>query len=124
MLFSVSGCSFLDDIASLYSSGFSVLNDITSLVTQKEKHFTIDNYNLQITADNTFHEDTNGDFDLQITNNDCYISIMAYTYVDLPQDITPQDIYDLQNEDLLSKRENVKLIEDLITRTDPEKTIS
>ena len=99
ILFSATGCVLMNAV---------ILN---SNVTT-EKTFTVDNYGLQITADSSFKTATEGDFDLQITNNDTYISIMAYNYIDLPSDLTPSDVYEMQNEDLFSRRTNVTVIEE------------
>lgn len=98
MLFSAAGCSVLDDTASLFEPTETV--------------FSIDSYHLQITADSTFREDTGGSFDLQITNDNAYISIMAYKYIDLSEDLTPLDVYDMQNEGLFSQRTAVTVIEE------------
>lgn len=78
--------------------------------------FAIDDYGLQLTADSSFREDTNGSFDLQITNDKAYISVMAYKYTDLPDSTTPLDVYHTQNEDLFSKRDAVTAIEESETR--------
>ena len=94
-------------------SGCSVLNDIAP----EEAVFSINDYHLQITADSTFQQKTGGNFDLQITNNKAYISIMAYKYTDLPSNVTPLDVYDTQNEDLLGKRTAVAVIEEAQTQT-------
>ena len=80
------------------------------------KVFTVEGYDLQITADDRFYEDTGGSFDLQITNNKCYISIMAYRYTDLPEGTTPTDVYETQNEDLFSRRDYVNQIESTQTQ--------
>ena len=77
-----------------------------------EKAFSIATYDLQLTADSTFYENTGGSFDLQITNDKAYVSIMAYRYIDLPEGITPRDVYDTQNEDLFSRRTAVTVIEE------------
>ncbi len=103
MLFSTAGCS--------------ALNDIASLVEPKEAVFSIDSYHLQITADSTFREKTGGNFDLQIANDNAYISIMAYKYIDLPEDLTPLDVYDMQNEDIFSRRTAVAIIEQSKTQS-------
>lgn len=102
MLFSAAGCS--------------ALNDVADLISPTEEVFSIEGYRLQITADSTFKTNTGGNFDLQITNGKAYISIMAYKYIDLPEDTTPQDVYDVQNEDLFSKRTNVTAIEESETQ--------
>lgn len=98
-------------------SGCSALKEVTPFIEITEEVFSINNYDLQITADSTFREKTGGSFDLQITNDDAYISIMAYKYIDLPEDTTPLDVYDAQNEDLLSKRTAVTVIEEAKTES-------
>ena len=101
-------------------AGCSALEDATAIVRPKEKVFSIDTYHLQITADTTFQEKTGGNsWDLQITNGDAYISVMAYKYIDLPQDVTPADVYDMQNQDIFSKRDNVATVEETMTQTLP-----
>ena len=110
MLFSAAGCS--------------VLNDADSLLKPTEAVFTIDRYHLQITADSTFQEKTGGSYDLQITNGSTYISIMAYKYIDLPENLTPQNVYDMQNEDLFSKRTAVTTIEEAKTQALSQRTIT
>ena len=98
------------------ASGCSVLDDAVSLITPTEKIFSLESYHLQLTADSTFVEKTGGSFDLQITNNKAYISIMADQYIDLPQNVTPMDVYRAQNEDLFGKRTNVTVIEEAETQ--------
>ena len=110
MLFSAAGCS--------------VPNDTDSLFKPTEAVFSIDNYHLQITADSTFQEKTGGNYDLQITNGSTYISIMAYKYMDLPENVTPLDVYDMQNEDLFSKRTAVTVIEEAKTQSLSQRTIT
>lgn len=105
----------------LYSAaGCSALNTIISSTEPAEKVFLLDSYHLMITADDTFYEKTGGSFDLQITNDNTYISIMAYNYIDLPQDTTPQDVYDVQNEEVFSKREAVAVVEEVKTQSLPQ----
>ena len=110
ILFSEAGCSFL--------------NDTYSLTKQTETVFSIDSYNLQITADNAFHQEPISNFDLQLTNRNSYISIMAYKYIDLANNSTPLDIYDMQNEDLFSRRENVTIIEDVEVQSLPQAVVT
>jgi len=106
------------------AAGCSVLNNPSSLFKPTEKVFPIENYQLQITADSTFKEKTGGSFDLQITNNNAYISVMAFKYIDLPKDLTPQDVFDMQNEDLISKRSAVTVIEEAKTQTLSQRIIT
>lgn len=104
--------------------GCNALERATSALQPKEAVFAVNGYPLQLTADTTFQEKTGSSFDLQITNDRCYISVMAYQYSDLPQDVTPQDVYTIQNEDLLGKRDNVTALEAIKTQTLPGCNIS
>ena len=103
MLFSAVGCSFFKT---------------------REKVFSIDNYDLQITADATFYDSTVGEFDLQITNNKSYISIMAYKYIDLSSALTPRLVYKMQNDDLFSKRNEVSVVEAEKTSVLSDRTVT
>ena len=104
----------------LSASGCSVLNDAAAILSPKEAVFPMDNGHLQITADTSFRQSTAGDWDLQITNGNAYISVMVYRYIDLPSGTTPLDAYDMQNDDLISKRTNVTVIEAAKTQSLPQ----
>lgn len=104
--------------------GCSMSNDILSVLDPAEEIFSIDSCRLQITADSTFQEKTGGSFDMQITNGKCYISIMAYRYTDLTEGITPQDVFDIQNEDLFGKRDNVLIIDAVQTQSMSGKSLT
>jgi len=88
LLFCASSCAFLDGISSLFET--------------TDKVFEVEGYDLQIKADSTFYKTDADNLDLQITNDDAYISILAYEYIDLPTDTTPLDVYYIQNEDLFN----------------------
>lgn len=90
MLFSAAGCSTLES---------------------KSTVFTVEGYSLQLTADSTFEATTGSNFDLQITDDNVYIGVMAYKYIDLAENTTPLDVYALQNETLFSKRTAVMELE-------------
>jgi len=109
VIFSVSGCT--------------VMHDLLAPSVLEETVFTVDDYNLQITADSNFQQNASDNFDLQINNIRSYISIMAYKYIDLAQNTSPQDIYDWQNEDMFSRRENVTVVEPTQTQNLPQCTI-
>lgn len=117
LLFSAAGCTIpMDSI---------IVTDPTQTDPKPvETVFTMDNYHLQITADSTFEDKTAGSYDLQITNGHTYVSIMAYKYIDLPTDVTPLDVLDMQNKDLLSKRTNVTTVEETSTKTLSQGTVT
>lgn len=85
-----------------------------------EKTFTVNNYPLQIVADTSFYDKTGGSFDLQITNDSCYLSVMPYLYSELPEGIAAQDVYDIQNEEIFSKREAVTPVAEAKTQSLPQ----
>lgn len=99
MLLSATGCSLQE-----------VLD--TPLVKPTEAVFSIDSYALQITADSSFRENTGGSFDLQLTNDNAYVSVMAFKYIDLSEDLTPMKVYEMQNEEIFNRRESVKEIDE------------
>ena len=91
-----------------------------TLAEPVQKTFLLESYNLQIVADDTYYEKTGGSFDLQLTNENSYISIMAYRYSDLPEGTTARDVYDIQNQDIFSKRDAVAEIEKTETFSLPQ----
>jgi len=108
----------------LSAVGCTAISDTGLLSEPTETVFPIDSYDLQLTADSSFQEKTGGSFDLQITNGKAYVSVMAYKYIDLPEGVTPRDVYDMQNEDLFSKRTAVTVIEEIKTQTVSQKTVT
>lgn len=97
-------------------AGCSLSEDVLSAIQPQEKIFLLEDYDLQIVADSTFEDKTGGSFDLQITNDNAYVSIMAYPYIDLPEGTTPLDVLELQNNDIISKRDNVSVVEERKTQ--------
>lgn len=93
-----------------------------SLLNPAPKDFDVADYNMVISADEGFKEDTDGDWSLQITNYKSYISVMPFTYEELG-DITPEEIYSLQNEDIFTRREDAKVLEEETKKTENGKTI-
>lgn len=91
----------------------------------RESVFDIPYYGLSLTADSSYSDTTDGSpWDLQISNGSAYISLFAFDYIDLAEDQEPLHIYDLQNEDIFSRRDNVTLIEDVSEETYDSKTIT
>lgn len=93
-----------------------------SLFNPAPKDFEVADYNMVITADEGFTEDTGGEWSLQITNYKTYISVMPFTYEELG-DITPEEIYSLQNEDIFTRREDTEVLEEETKKTENGKTI-
>ena len=78
--------------------------------------FPISEYNLQITADERYEDVTaEGNFDLQLKKGDLYISIFAFDESWLKEGQTTKDIYQYQNEDILSLRTDVEVVKEETT---------
>ena len=106
------------------ATGCSALREAKSLLEPTETVFSIPNCSLQITADSTFEEKTGGSFDLQIKNDESYISVMAFHYIDLPENVTPWDIFEIQNEELFGKRTAVTVLEEATTLVLSNRTVT
>lgn len=89
------------------------------------KTFEMEFYGLCLTADDSYKEvEDKGEWDLQITNGNAYISVMAYYLIDLAEDQNPKGIYDSHNEDIFSTRDNISVIKSAQTQTQGQKTIT
>ncbi len=96
----------------------------TEFLPNEETVFTVQNYDLEITVSGYFKDVTQGSpFDLQLANQNAYLSIMAYKYIDLSEEQTPLDVYTYQNEDIFSKRDNVQVVEEETVTTLADKEI-
>ncbi len=52
-------------------------------------------------------------YDLQMKNEDrYYCSIFGYKDIDLPNDMTPEDLFEFQKEDIFDKRDFVELVKE------------
>ena len=51
-------------------------------------------------------------YDLQFTNGECYGSVFAFNVGDLPEGLTPLDVYRRQRDDLVGKRKRVEFLSD------------
>lgn len=100
--------------------GCTALGGANAPTEPERKTFLVPGYNLQIMADDTYSEKTGGSFDLQLTNNSAYISVMAYNYSDLDEGTTARDLYDFHNEDITSKRDAVNTVEETYAFTLPQ----
>lgn len=88
------------------------------------KEFEIDGYGITMTAPGEWEEEEESNFDMQIHDERTYFSVYAYYFIDLAKADTPESIYELQNEDLFSKRDNVEIVEDPVTYSSNGKTIT
>lgn len=85
--------------------------------------FQVGQYDLAIIADSTFEDVTAGDWNLQISDGNVYISIMAWKYSEMADDnfSNSYELYTLHDENLKSKRQNVETIAAEITYNDGER---
>ncbi|MDF2541416.1 MAG: hypothetical protein K0S47_1134 [Herbinix sp.] len=88
----------------------TMLNACNRITSDSENVYLIEDYDVSFTFPGDW-EDTKGEvFDLQCTDEDAYASIFVYNKIDLSEGQTTEDLFHIQNEDLLGKRENVKLV--------------
>lgn len=78
---------------------------------RRDRNFEIEDYGITFTAAGDWEEVEDTPFDIQITNSKSYLGIMAYGEQDLFPEQTAQEVYDWQNSDLFSRRENVEVVE-------------
>lgn len=89
--------------------------------------YTIEDYGLSVTVDGDFSErETDTNFDLQITDSNAYMMVMAYKSEDLAQGQVPKEFYEYHNTELFSneERKNVTVIEEETTTLKDNKTIT
>lgn len=73
----------------------------------------IEGYGIEMEFPSDWDDITNGtQFDLKCTNKNCYFGAFVYYDIDLAKEQTPYDIFEIQNDDLLSRRENIEFIGD------------
>ncbi len=92
----------------LTSCGFSNFSN-------KKNVFKVSDYNIWISMSSAWQEDEVENFDLRLENasKKINLSIFAYVKEDMDNNETLEDFFIAQNENLLSKRENVKVIEEM-----------
>lgn len=109
----LTGCGLLDSYAHFVANNAAT-----------DRKFKVEGYDITLTASKEWEKSADTSFDLQIGNGSSYLSIMAYDKIDLAERETPEDIYDWHNEDLFSRRDNVKLVEEPVTYTSNGKVIT
>lgn len=77
-----------------------------------ENTFVIENYGVKVTFGSDWEKLDDHPFDLQCGNQNAYASIFCYEKIDLASGQEPMDIFQMQIEDVFSRRENVELFEE------------
>ncbi len=90
----------------------------------EEEKFTVDGYGITITTPGNWEKEEDTSFDIQLHDGQAYFGVMAYRLIDLPEGGVPKDYYDWHNEDIFSRRENLKVIEEAVTESCNGKTIT
>ncbi len=85
--------------------------------------FTIDYYNLSFTTPSGWEKTDSPNFDIQCSNQDANFSVFAFYTIDLAKDETPDDIYNYQTTDILTKRDNPELIKEMTEKEVNDKII-
>jgi len=84
--------------------------DDTTTDTAEENVMTIANYNVSFTfPSNWKQEEDQAPYDLQFGNSKSYASVFAYFKTDLADGASPMTLYDVQKDDILSKRTDIKV---------------
>lgn len=90
-----------------------------------KREFYIDDYDLTLTTSKYWREvNDETEYDLYITNGECYLGVMAYYMIDLIDDYTVEDVYEIQTQEILKNKKNTALVEPTETITCEGKTIS
>ena len=91
------------------------VGDVPATNAYAETVFFINDYNINFSFSNEWENvTTDTPFDLQCTNGQSYASVFAYYTIDLAEGETPYDIYEIQKDDIFSRREQVKKVSDEI----------
>lgn len=101
--------------------------DTDKLVNQVEKTeaFQVSNYEVWIVVPSDWEESETENLDLQLQKSKSNIILSAYGFLemDLAEGQHVQDYFEMQNEYLLSKRDNIIELEPISSIDDAEKTI-
>lgn len=93
--------------------------------SEKNQIFNVVPYDMRFTFSDDW-EDATGDspYDLQMKRDDrYYCSIFGFKDIDLPNGMVPEDVFELQKEDLLGNRDFVELIREEPAWEDENKKI-
>lgn len=92
-------------------SGCSLLTEDVTKKEVPEKVFTIEKYNVSITVPSTFEKITEEtEWDIQLSDNNIYLSTMVYNYEEIPESTSKDEVFEIQNQKILSERSNVETI--------------
>lgn len=116
-MLSVTGCSFM--------TGYEAARALSEDVQDEQQVMTADGYGIQVTLSGEWSRQEDTAFDLQCVYSDeeAYASFFYYYYIDMLEGTTAEDIFEIQNQDIIDKRDNVKIVEDVSERTSGDKTI-
>jgi hypothetical protein len=76
--------------------------------------FAVPGYNIELTCPAGWEQTETSNFDLKLINDDgtIQLSVFGYMEIDLNEDTPPEDLFQIQNSDLLDKRDNVAAVEE------------
>ncbi len=95
----------------------------TSIAT--ESTFAVGDYGVSFTFDGDWAKTDSENFDLQLSSKKygAYFSVFVYYRVDLSNGKTVEDMFNEQNEDIFSNRQNVSTVSETETKTVGTKSI-
>ncbi len=110
-MLSMTGCSFM--------TGYEVARALREDERAEEEVMAVEGYDIQVTLSEEWSRQEDTPFDLQCVYDDdeAYASFFYYYYIDVADGTTAEDIFDIQNQDIIDKRDNVKIVEDVSERT-------
>lgn len=114
------GCSVEDAIQNIVTDGLleGKVNGVSA-----DETFEIEAYHLTLKTDDKWVKTDAENFDVQISDGNSRLSVMAYRDIDLAEGQTPAGLYTWHTEDLLSRRENVETVEGTKTQKRAGKTM-
>lgn len=111
-------------------SSCSALSEIDKMIatTKSQEYgetvFDIPEYGIQVTMPSNWNEKSDSPYDLYCTNGSAYVGIFAFYSIDLADGQSPATIFTLQRDDILEKRDTVKVVDDSIIISSIGKSIT
>ncbi|MDO5574208.1 MAG: hypothetical protein Q4G60_09570, partial [bacterium] len=121
IVLTMSGCSLLD--------AGRVIQALTDAETgkQEDQVMAVDGYDILVMPGSDWEQRTDEDipYDLQCIykNNEAYASFFYYFYIDMSDGTSAEDVFEMQTDDIMGKRDHVKVVEDVSERENNGKTI-
>ncbi len=121
ILLSLTGCSFAEG----YRIAHAMMEADSS--DMEDQVMAVDGYDIQVTPGSDWEQRTDEDipYDLQCIyrGDEAYASFFYYYYIDMSDGTSVEDVFEMQTDDIMEKRDHVKVVEDASERENNGKTI-